>query len=113
MRLDPSWRAIVNAVLKLPKGVNVSISKRGLPHPRDCGFVRTLGSPKGQRADWELILPDGRRVHVLEFEDTYLIHWDEVSPLVDPINHLRKDAPKWYVLYKVVSTILKLRFKIR
>jgi len=43
-------------------------------------------------------LPDRRRIHIVEFEKFYKIHWDWVSPYENPLKHLRKDARHWYDL---------------
>ena len=42
-------------------------------------------------------MPDGRRIHVREFENHYRAHWDIVSPSVDVLEHLRCDVPHWLV----------------
>ncbi len=77
---------------------DLKIPKHLVRHPLDEGFVETLGEPQGQIMDYELTLADGRRIHVREFEDHYAVHWDKISPKVDPVEHLRVDAPDWWVL---------------
>lgn len=58
---------------------------------------------------WEVPLQTGGRIHVVEYNNHYELHWDETSPLANPIAHLRKDSPEWYeVLVVVLSTLRRL-----
>jgi len=90
----------------MPKGKDVVI-KKPVTHPAECGFVRTIGAPKGQIADWELVIEKGR-IHVREYNDRFEIHWDSVSPLIDPEGHLKEDAPKYYIGLKLLSALFSL-----
>lgn len=93
------WNAIVDIVLNLRPGQDYSVPKKLAPHPSTVGFAQSLGMPKGETGHWRYALPDGRGVHVREFDTEYRIHWDRVDPHVDLIGHLRVDAPGvWIVL---------------
>jgi hypothetical protein len=91
------WKNVARYLATRPPHEDVTIPKSTIKHPVRAGFVRTLGEPRGQLADYEYVLPDGGRIHVREYEDHYEVHRDLVSPLVDPLSHLRTDAPHWYV----------------
>jgi len=106
-----TWAQIISKVSSMQPHEKLKVDKSKIRHPAFSGFVRSVGSLNGQLADWEKTLPDGRRIHVVEFEDHYLVHWDRVSPLVDPVEHLKKDDPKFYFLFKLSSIILKLMNK--
>jgi len=106
-----SWDRIIRFVLSLPQGVNVVVPKT-IPLPENA--KPTLGEAGilsfGRVRDWEITLPDGKRIHIVELGDRYLVHWDSVSPLEDPLGHLMKDSPKWYELIKSILTVIKNRF---
>lgn len=69
-----------------------------MANPLEDDFTETfLSEPQGQLRDYELTLPDGKRIHVREFEDKYRAHWDIISPSVDILEHLRHDAPHWLI----------------
>ncbi len=99
------WSDVVAVVTAMPPHRDLALIKASLPHPSKCGFVRRriFSEPRGQKADWELVLPDGRSVHVREYKDYYLVHWDRFSPSVSKLKHLVYDAPHWLV--PIVSTI--------
>ena len=86
------WRRIIARVLRLPPGKSIRIPKGVVPRPETQGFIPTIGAKINAR-HWELPLPDGGRVHVEEYDDFYLVHRDKVSPLINPVEHLRRDAP--------------------
>jgi len=91
-----SWRDFICKILENPPHVDITISKHLVANPLEEGFTETfLSEPQGQLRDYELILPDGKRIHIREFKDRYRAHWDIVSPSVDVLEHLRRDAPHW------------------
>jgi len=98
------WDEIIRRVLSLSPHVEITVKA---PHPSSFGFKRTLGSPKGQKGDWELMLADGRRIHVREYEGFYKVHWDFVSPSASIRGHLEKDAPEWKAIYDCMLLLLK------
>jgi len=65
-----------------------------LPHPQVVGMTLSIGLPEGQVADYRYAFSDGSGVHVKDFGGHYQVHLDEVHPGVDPIEHLRRDAPE-------------------
>ncbi|AEA46346.1 hypothetical protein [Archaeoglobus veneficus] len=98
-----SWGEVVSRVLRMDAHVDIVIPKHIVPNPIVAGFIETVGENQGQMKDYELTLPDGRRIHVREYEHCYKVHWDKVSPLVNPVEHLRRDAPDWW---KVLLALL-------
>ena len=85
-------------VLRFPPHYDLRFSKFTLPHPSQSGFVERIGEPKGQLADYGVTVENGHGIHVLEFQDHYLVHWDEVDPTTNPIDHIIKDAPQYVPL---------------
>jgi len=94
-----SWAAWIWKILRMKPHEDITIPKRLVRHPLEDGFTKTFGEYQGQIMDYELTLADGRRIHVREFKDYYKAHWDRISPKVDPLEHLRVDAPGWWVLF--------------
>ena len=89
---------MIYRILENPPHVDVTISKHLVVNPLEEGFTETfLSEPQGQLRDYELTLSDGKRIHVREFKDKYRAHWDIVSPSVDILEHLRRDAPHWLI----------------
>jgi len=97
-----SWRDAVRNVLNLPKHKDLKVMKWFLTHPVKAGFKEAIGEPLGQKTDYRLTLPDGRSIHVREYDYYYLMHWDERDPTVDPVGHLVKDAPHWLVILGLI-----------
>ena len=93
--MDYAWANVVSQVLSLPAHYDISVPKCGYVHPLQAGFVAHVGEPKGQIANYRMTVSDGRGVHVLEFQDSYWVHWDKVDPLTNPIGHIAEDAPHW------------------
>ncbi len=101
---------LLKLILSLPPHQNVVVPKHML-RLEDLPVRRTLGELiPGKIADYEITLKDGRRIHILEFEDYYLIHWDRASPYVDPIKHLKEDAPHWYAVIESIIRLIKYKF---
>jgi len=100
---------IIRIVLNLPPHEELVVSKSKWRLPPDA--KKTLGELRGQIADWEITLDDERRIHIVEFEDHYMIHWDFVSPHVNPLKHLRLDAKHWYDLLITVLKLTKAKWK--
>lgn len=90
---------MIRVVKGLPPHRDVAVYKRLLPRPPEVGFRRRwLAEPRGQRADWEKVLSDGSSVHVREYRDFYLVHWDVASPSRSALKHLVYDAPHWLII---------------
>ena len=92
-----SWINVIPSILQKPPHVDVLIPKHLVPEPTREGFRETIGDPQGQKKDYELTLQDGKRIHVRKFTRNYRAHWDWFSPAIDPINHMRYDAPHWWI----------------
>ncbi|MFI5449778.1 MAG: hypothetical protein ACHQ03_08455 [Candidatus Bathyarchaeia archaeon] len=91
--MDYFWTVNVNSVLLLQSHQKMTISKFGSTNPSKAGFVRTyIEESENQISDYRRTLPDGRGIHVREFSDCYVIHWDKVCPLVNPIEHINQDT---------------------
>lgn len=93
-----SWKDIVRAVLNLLEHEDLKIMKGVVLHPSKVGFRKAIGEPVGQKADYRLAFPDGRGIHVKEYDHYYLIHWDKKDPKIDPLGHLLEDAPHWLAI---------------
>lgn len=66
-----------------------------IPRPEESGlFVRSIGEPKGQVADWRSSVPGSvKGIHVVEFRDRYEVHVDRFDPAKMPISHLLLESP--------------------
>lgn len=100
------WVSIIRKVLALKPHEDILVPKASVKHPLTIGFRRSIGEPKGQSADYRLRLSDGKSIHVREYRDCYKVHWDMVDPSVDPIRHLKYDAPHWYKMIIYTSGVL-------
>lgn len=90
------WDDVIRVITSLPPHRDLAVPKGLVPHPAASGFRRRrLAEPRGQRSDWEVVLGDGRSVHVREYGDYYLVHWDWASPSRSALKHLLYDAPHW------------------
>jgi hypothetical protein len=93
------WDSVIRVVLSMPPHRDLALTKLSVPRPQASGFRRRwLAEPRGQRADWERVMPDGRSIHVREYRDFYLVHWDVASPSRSAVKHLVYDAPHWLVI---------------
>lgn len=90
------WPDIVQAVLRRGPRQDIRVPKHSVNPPVTAGFKLAAGSPRGQRADWRLTLADCRDIHAVEFDTHFLVHFDEVAPSCNVVEHLRRDAPGWY-----------------
>ncbi|MGC8609275.1 MAG: hypothetical protein ACP5UV_05335 [Thermoplasmata archaeon] len=62
-------------------------------------FRRSIGSPRGQMADWRLsIRGETSGIHAVEYIDRYEIHVDRFDPYKRPVKHLIYDAPTYAAL---------------
>ncbi len=95
---------MIRGLMKAPPHRSVRVPKHGVIHPTMCGAVRTIGEALGAN-HYEFTLEDEGRIHIIEYHDRnyYEVHRDLKSPLKDPINHLRLDAPSWWIVLTGVS----------
>lgn len=98
-----SWDGVTYRVLKFPVHKDIIVSKSTVANPIEEGFTRSVGDFKGQIADFRRPMPDGRSIHVREFAEHFLVHWDWRDPSLDPIGHLVQDAPHILVLFSLVA----------
>lgn len=78
----------------MPAHQEVVIPRFSEAHLLAKGYRTSMGEPHGQREDYRRKLPDGRGLHVKDYEDRMTIHWDKVDPSVSRIRHLIYDAPE-------------------
>lgn len=78
----------------LSRGAHEDVRIRSIPEDelRDLGYRRSVGTPKGQRADYRKPLDDGRGLHVRVYRDHMRVHWDRTAPSVNLLGHLVDDA---------------------
>lgn len=74
---------------------DITVLRDDIPHPSILGFRQDVGEPHGQLADYRLTIGE-RCVHAKVYWDRYLFHWDKIDPLVNAIEHLRRDSPGYY-----------------
>jgi len=101
--MNSSWKNIVPYILLKSAHQDVEIAKSSVPHPLKEGFTIQIGDPWGQLADYGLRVQSGKGIHVREYANTYIVHWDNVDPLSDPIGHLVQDAPHWIIIGALAS----------
>ncbi len=89
------WGYIARVVLNQQEHTDLQIMKLSVPHPLEAGFRKGRGDYAGQKANYRLALPDGRGLHVKEYDDYYLIHRDRWDPSIDPLRHIIEDSPQW------------------
>jgi hypothetical protein len=85
------WKAIASAVMALPQHGKLHVRRDEVPHPRDAGLYRSVGLARKCR-HYRHVLPDGRGLHVHEYDDHYRVHWDAVDPSVSLLRHLWHDV---------------------
>lgn len=100
-----SWISVESNVRQKPCHVDIRIEKHGIRHPSLAGFYLSTGEPKGQNADYRKCLQDSTSLHVREFDDYYLAHWDNYDPSVSFIGHLLVDAPHWVLVIGTIGII--------
>jgi hypothetical protein len=89
------WDHVVETVVDHPELDVVSLPKYRVNHPLWEGFERGWGWPKlGLYANYRKQAPDGRGVHVREFEREYELHIDSAHPEDQWLKHLVVDAPR-------------------
>jgi len=91
------WVSVGRDVLALPPRQDLKVWKFEVEDPTKHAFEVSAGALRGQLADYRLTLSDCRCIHVVEYADHFLVHWDEVSPKCDLVEHARRDAPGYYV----------------
>ena len=86
-----AWNAIALAVMALPQHGKLHVPRATVPHPEEAGLYRSIGLARNC-AHYRHALPDGRGLHVHEYDDHYRVHWDAVDPSVSLLRHLWHDV---------------------
>ena len=95
MIVKGSWDSVIRELRSKRPLAAVRIPKDWFPHPlRIKGMRQGIGLLRGQSADYRMRLPDGGALHVREYPAYYKAHLDQVDPVLDPLDHLRRDAPE-------------------
>ena len=89
---------LINQVLRYSPHFEICFYIDQLPHPLALGFRPDIGEPRGQNADFRLLLTDGSSIHARDYGDYITYHWDKVDPSVEGLEHLRRDSPLIYTL---------------
>jgi len=93
-----TWQQIAGVLAHEVAGARVRIEKYLIEHPTDGGLRPGVGLPVGQQADFRLILPDCRGLHVQDFGTHYEAHLDQTDPACDAVRHLMEDAPGTFIV---------------
>jgi hypothetical protein len=91
MELKTAWQGIALAALALPRHEKLVVSREGVPHPKDAGLYLSVGLAQKCR-HYRRALPDGRGLHVHEYADRFVVHWDAVDPSVSVLRHFLEDV---------------------
>lgn len=89
--MHDTWKAIAVAVMALPPHGKLVVPRHAAPHPKHAGLYRSLGLARKCR-HYRQALPDGRGLHVHEYDDHYRVHWDAVDPSVSFLRHVWHDV---------------------
>jgi hypothetical protein len=77
------WSDVMRDVFALRAGVNLSVPKSAVVHPRDLEPVFRASTglhQEGVIAHWRCRTENDRCIHALETSDAFLVHWDRVDP---------------------------------
>jgi hypothetical protein len=102
------WNRVISEVL-VENRLTVPKSPYGyVPRPEESGlFVKSIGEPKGQIADWRASVPGTvRGVHAVEFRDRYEVHVDRFDPAKKPISHLLLESPGSAILIGALGLLV-------
>lgn len=92
------WSNIVPKVLQNRPHKEISVPIEFIPDPVAVGTPQRLGDFKGQSSDYGIPLQNGEEIHLRKYLAEYRIHSDIISPSVNWLEHLRLDAPHWYII---------------
>lgn len=91
MELKTVWQGIALAALALPRHEKLVVARAGVPHPKESGLYPSIGLAQKCR-HYRKALPDGRGLHVHEYADRFVVHWDAVDPSVSVVRHFLHDV---------------------
>lgn len=91
MEPKTAWHGIALAALALPRHEKLVVARDRVPHPKDSGLYLSVGLAQKCR-HYRKALPDGRGLHVHEYADRFVVHWDAVDPSVSVLRHFLEDV---------------------
>lgn len=91
MEPKTAWQGIALAALALPRHEKLVVARDRVPHPKDSGLYLSVGLAKKCK-HYRKALPDGRGLHVHEYADRFVVHWDAVDPSVSVLRHFIHDV---------------------
>lgn len=94
----PTWAELEAEIAAQPWGTDKTVRRGTVPHPREAGYRRDRGWPKGQDSDWRKLRPDGSGFHVRVYPDRFELHVDDVDPGESMLGHTRADLPVVFLL---------------
>ena len=102
MMTPRSWTEVLSILRSYSPGTSIKVPKGMLPHPTTFAMQPSMGLPAGQVGDYRRQLVDGAGLHARDYGGYYLVHIDRVHPAVNPVEHLRRDAPGVFVASSAV-----------
>lgn len=91
MKMD--WDTVEQATLGLRRHAPVMVPKQVVPHPREAGFYASVGLNRSASAHYRRRVEGGLRgIHVLAYDDHYLVHWDRIDPSFSVVLHFLDDV---------------------
>src|ERR1041385_5769511 len=91
MEPNTPWQAVALAALALPRHDKLVVPRDRVPHPSEAGLYPSVGLAQNCR-HYRHALPDGRGLHVHEYADRFVVHWDAVDPSVSVLRHVLHDV---------------------
>lgn len=88
-----NWKEFSDFILQYDAHQDIEFDKRFF-RKEDLQALQSIWADSdGQKENYRISLPDGKGIHIKEYENTFKVHWDKSDPRTDPIGHLLKDAP--------------------
>jgi hypothetical protein len=88
-----TWGDVYAWLYSVDRGSVFEVAKFRIPHPSFNGAYRSIGLPKGQKADWRFPPdPSGRGLHVHDIGWAWAAHLDEVHPNASLLGHFLRDV---------------------
>lgn len=87
-----SWDTYIALVLTLKKHQKYKLMKAAAPPLPNNAQPRVARSFRIKH--YNIGLKDGKAIHIEDYSDHYLLHWDEADPIKHPIKHIIKDASR-------------------
>jgi hypothetical protein len=91
VNLPGPWAAVAVAALALPQHGKLHVPRDQVPHPLQAGMYSSRGMARRCR-HYRHALPDGKGLHVHEYEDHFRVHWDAVDPSISLLKHFLHDV---------------------